>query len=90
MSRLRERHLYGAGAAACAVCCAAPLVGLLGLAGVAATAFTLVFAGLTFSLVVGGVAMTVTLLRRRVARPHASPPQPAGPVDVELGRRGTH
>jgi hypothetical protein len=44
---LRDRHLVGAGAAACAACCAAPVLGLLGLAGAGApaTLATFVFAG---------------------------------------------
>lgn len=46
---LKERHLYGAGAAACAVCCAAPIFTVLGIAGAAATVATFVELTLTRS-----------------------------------------
>lgn len=82
---LKDRHVAGAGVAACAVCCAAPLVGLLGLAGAAATAFTLVFAGIAFAVVVGGVALVTVLLRRRAEQSQACAPEPCGPVDVTIG-----
>jgi hypothetical protein len=82
----KDRHLVGAGTAACAVCCAAPLVSLLGLAGAAATAFTLAFAGLAFAAVVAGTALTITLLRRRTERAQVCAPPQAGPVDVTIGR----
>ena len=53
---LKNRHLYGAGAAACAVCCAAPILAVLGIAGAAATIATFVFAGAVFDLVVATCA----------------------------------
>ena len=81
----KNRHLYGAGAAACAVCCAAPLVGLLGFAGVAATAFTLAFAGLAFAAVVGTIALMSVLARRRVEQEPGCEPPIEGPVDVTIG-----
>lgn len=67
---LRDRHLVGAGAAACAVCCVAPVLGLLGLAGAgaAATLATFVFAGTVFALVVGVAAVAGPLIRRRGAQ----------------------
>lgn len=86
---LRDRHLVGAGAAACAVCCAAPIVTLLGLAGVAATIATFVLAGLVFGVVVA-VATVVTIWHRG-RQPVACEPStesPSGPVDLQLGRLG--
>jgi hypothetical protein len=63
---LKDRHLFGAGAAACAVCCAAPLLTLLGVAGAAATVATLAFAGVVFGLVVAaGAGLAVWSQRRR-------------------------
>lgn len=64
---LKDRHLYGAGAAACAVCCAAPLLTLLGIgaAGAAATAATFAFAGITFGLVVAAGALLAVWTQRR-------------------------
>jgi hypothetical protein len=80
---LKDRHLLGAGAAACAVCCAAPILTLLGIAGVAATAATFLFAGAVFGLVVAaGTALAVWNQRRR-KRSEACAPA-AGPVDIEL------
>ena len=88
---LRDRHLVGAGAAACAVCCAAPVLGILGLAGAgaAATAATFVFAGTVFALVVGVAALAGVLMRRRaqnvaVASASSSSTPPAGPVGIDL------
>jgi hypothetical protein len=65
---LKDRHLYGAGAAACAVCCAAPILGVLGIAGAAATFATFVFAGAVFALVVGLATLGAVLVRRRQAQ----------------------
>lgn len=88
---LRERHLVGAGAAACAVCCAAPVLGILGLAGAgaAATAATFVFAGTVFALVVGVAALAGVLVRRRtqnaaIASAVACSTTPTGPVTIDL------
>lgn len=65
----KDRHLFGAGAAACAVCCAAPILTALGVAGAAATLATFVFAGLVFGVVVavGAVAAVWNQRRRRAA-----------------------
>lgn len=71
-SPLGDRHLLGAGAAACAACCAPPVLGLLGIAGAAATVATFVFAGAVFALVVAGGAALTYGARRRLARRVAS------------------
>lgn len=78
MSRT-DRHLLGAGAAACAVCCAPPLLGLLGIVGAAATVATFVLAGVVFAVVVG-VATGLALLARR--RPLAGSCEQPGPEDL--------
>ncbi len=80
---LKDRHLYGAGAAACAVCCAAPLLTLLGVgvAGAAATVATFVFAGIVFGLVVAAGALLAVWNQRRRAPQCAEGP---GPVDIEI------
>lgn len=89
---LRDRHLLGAGAAACAVCCAAPVVGILGLAGAgaAATVATFAFAGTVFALVVGVAALAGVVMRRRAQNAALSPgapcsPTATGPVDIDFG-----
>lgn len=86
---LRERHLWGAGAAACAVCCAAPILALLGIAGagLAATIATLAFAGLVFGVVVAAATIGAIVVKRR--RDHGAACQlPAdGPVEVSLTSR---
>jgi hypothetical protein len=66
---LRDRHLWGAGAAACAVCCAPPLLALLGIAGagLAATVATIAFAGLVFGIVIGVAAIAAVVIKRRRA-----------------------
>ena len=80
-------------AAACAICCAAPVLTLLGigLTGAAAAAFTAVFAGLVFGLVVAVATVVAVVVRRRRARSAACAPVVAagghGPVPVELGPR---
>ena len=82
---LRDRHLVGAGAAACAVSCPAPTLGVLGIAGAAATVGTFVFAGLTFAIVVGLISLGVFVQRRRAANAATCRTgDPVGPVDVEL------
>lgn len=61
------RLLIGGGAAACAVCCAPPALALLGIAGAgaAATAATLLFAGVTFGLMVAAMSLSAVILRRK-------------------------
>ena len=83
---IKDRHLYGVGAAACAVCCAAPIVGVLGLAGAAATAIAFAVAGLIFAVVVAGTGLVLTLMRRRTERAQHCSPAAVGPVDVTIGR----
>lgn len=80
---LKDRHLFGAGAAVCAVCCAAPLLAILGIAGVAATAATFLFAGVVFGLVVAAGALLAVWSQRRRRRHDACTPD-VGPVDLEL------
>ena len=79
----KDRHFFGAGAAACAVCCAAPVLTLLGVAGAAATIATFVFAGVVFGMVVA-VGALAAVLRQRRQRKRQSSPVPQAPVDVEL------
>jgi hypothetical protein len=69
-AKIKDRHLYGAGAAACAVCCAAPILALLGIAGagLAATVATVALAGLTFGLVVLAATLLGLWARSRHAR----------------------
>jgi hypothetical protein len=83
---LKDRHLYGAGAAACAVCCAAPLLTLLGVAGAAATVATLAFAGVVFGVVVAVGALLAVWNQRRRARQCADE---SGPVDIEISTTHT-
>jgi hypothetical protein len=80
---VKDRHLYGAGAAACAVCCMAPLLTLLGVAGAAATVATFLFAGVVFGLVVaaGAVFAVSTQRRQRSGQSCATDPDP---VELEL------
>jgi hypothetical protein len=63
---------------------------LLGIAltGAAATAFTAVFAGLIFALVIVSVTVAAVMVRRR-RQAHAAcePAMAAGPVALELERR---
>lgn len=84
---LKDRHLLGAGAAACAVCCAVPLMTLLGIgvAGTAATLATFAFAGLTFAVVVGlGTLAAVWTQRRRRRTDEATAPRS---MELELTTR---
>jgi hypothetical protein len=81
---IKDRHLYGVGAAPCAVCCAAPIVGVLGLAGAAAAAVSFAFAGLAFAVVVAGTGLALTLARRRTERAQRCSPAEDGPVDVTI------
>jgi len=85
MSQIKDRHLVGAGVAACAVCCAAPILAFLGIAGVASTVATFAFAGVAFGLVVGAAALLAVWHRRRQTRRHACPTA-VGPVDIELSK----
>lgn len=62
---MKNRHLVGAGAAACAVCCAAPILTVLGVAGAAATVATFAFAGAVFGLVVASAAVLALGNHRR-------------------------
>jgi cation transporter-like permease len=85
---LKDRHLFGAGAAACAACCAAPLLTLLGIAGAAATVATFVFAGVVFGVVVAAGALLAVWSQRRQRQQEAcTPDTAAGPVDLELSAR---
>ncbi len=77
----KDRHLFGAGAAACAVCCAAPILTLLGVAGAAATVATFAFAGVVFGLVVA-VGAGFAVWRQR--RTHTECAVEPGPVDAEF------
>jgi hypothetical protein len=85
---MKDRHLIGAGAAACAVCCAPPLLALLGIAGVglAATIATVAFAGLAFGVVVLAGSLLALWARRRAS---ADVCATEGPVDVTIGARPT-
>lgn len=85
----KDRHLFGAGAAACAVCCASPILAVLGIAGAAATVATFVFAGAVFGVVVAAGAALAYLTQRRRSRAATCGPTPPGPVDLELTTRGT-
>ncbi len=88
--KIKDRHLFGAGAAACAVCCAPPLLALLGIAGagLAATMATVAFAGLTF----GAVVLLGSLLAvwaRRGRRADTACGGGNGPVPVSISARPT-
>jgi len=82
---LKDRHLFGAGAAACAACCAAPVLTLLGVAGAAATAATFVFSGAVFGLVVAAGALFAVWRKRRQRNRRACHTD-SGPVGLELAR----
>jgi hypothetical protein len=92
---LRDRHLWGAGAAACAACCAPPFLALLGIAGagLAATIATIAFAGLVFGLVVGIAATAAAVIKRHrvttTAATSACELPTSGPVEVSLASRPT-
>lgn len=85
-AKIKDRHLFGAGAAACAVCCAPPLLALLGIAGVGAvaTTATLAFVGLAFGLVVLSASLLAVWARRRRALATAAPCPDAGAVDLTI------
>ena len=80
----KDRHMVGAGAAACAVCCAAPILTVLGLAGAAATIATFVFAGVVFGLVVASAAAFAVWNQRRRREVDASCATVDGPQDIEI------
>lgn len=91
-TRIKDRHLLGAGAAACAVCCAPPLLALLGIAGAGAvaTVATIAIAGVTFGTVVLAATLVGLWARKRAHRADpashcASDENNAGPVDVTIG-----
>jgi hypothetical protein len=66
MKKFSDRHLVGAGVAACTVCCAPPFLGLLGIVGIGATAATFAIAGMSFALVVGMATLFAVVRRQRV------------------------
>ena len=86
-AKIKDRHLVGAGAAACAICCAPPLLALLGIAGagIATTVATLAFAGLAFGAVVLAGTLLALWARRRAAQAVCAPS--GGPIDVSIGVR---
>lgn len=84
-TKIKDRHLLGAGAAACAICCAPPLLAVLGIAGagLAATLATVVFAGLVFGVVVLMASLLAVWARGR----HRGPAKTCaddGPVELTL------
>jgi hypothetical protein len=83
---IKDRHLFGAGAAACAVCCAPPVLALLGIAsaGVAASLATVVFAGLAFGAVVLTASLLATWAHRRT---HEAEACAEGHVDLTITAR---
>lgn len=84
---LKDRHVYGAGAAACAICCTAPLLTVLGVAGAAATAAAFAFAGMVFGIVVAAGAGIAVWRQRRQDPRRACGIQDAAsdvPVGVQL------
>lgn len=87
-AQVKDRHLLGAGAAACAVCCAPPVLALLGVAGVglSATLATVAFAGLMFGLVVLSASPIGVWASSRGASSSAAPcTKPnQGPVDLTI------
>ena len=85
---MKDRHLVGAGAAACAVCCAPPILTLLGIAGagVTATVATIAFAGLAFGLVVLTATQFGVWARSRRARTSTDGCSD-GPVEVTITTR---
>jgi uncharacterized protein (DUF58 family) len=85
---LEDRHLLGAGAAACIVCCAPPILALLGIAGAGAVASiaTVVLAGAAFAAVVMAASLLALWARRRVPGP-ASRRTDDGPVELTITAR---
>lgn len=85
-AKIKDRHLYGAGAAACAVCCAPPILALLGIAGagLAATVATVAFAGVAFGLVVLAATLLGLRARSRRVRTSTDACSDDGPVAVTI------
>ena len=88
-AKIKDRHLYGAGAAACAVCCAPPILALLGIAGagLTATVATVAFAGVAFGLVVLAATLLGLWARSRRARMSTAACSDEGPVAVTISAR---
>jgi hypothetical protein len=91
-AKIKDRHLLGAGAAACAVCCTPLLLALLGIAGAGAVATiaTIAFAGIAFGAVALGATLLGLWVRKRAheaaaASPCAGEDVGEGPVDVTIG-----
>lgn len=84
-TKIKDRHLLGAGAAACAICCAPPLLAVLGIAGAgfAASIATVAFAGLVFGVVVL-VATLLTVWARSRNRGPATTCADDAPVELTL------
>lgn len=85
-AKIKDRHLYGAGAAACALCCAPPILALLGIAGagLAATVATVAFAGVAFGLVILAATLLGAWARSRGARTATDTCSDDGPVAVTI------
>jgi Na+/melibiose symporter-like transporter len=83
---LKDRHLFGAGAAACAASCTAPLLTLLGEAGAAATVATFAFAGIVFGVVIAAGALFAVWNQRRRRQQCSDTP---GPIEVEISTTRT-
>ena len=84
---LRDRQVYGAGAAACAVpLLRGPAADRAGDAGAAATVATFVLAGAVFGLVVAAAAVVAVGRQRRRCRPATCAPRPAR-VELTTPRR---
>lgn len=85
-AKIKDRHLFNAGAAACAVCCAPPILALLGIAGAGAVATiaTIAFTGLAYGLVVLTASLLGVWARTRRAQASVAPCSEDGPVDVTI------
>lgn len=82
MSAKKENAaILGVGVAACAVCCAGPILGVLAAIGLGTAAGVAVFG--TAALLIGALAVTVVIIRRRRRMPTCTPAK-AVPVPVEL------
>lgn len=77
---MKDRHIVGAGAAACALYCVPLLLAAIGVAGAGATLLTFLAAGTVFALVVGlAAAMTVWRMRSARSRPDRDVEECIGP-----------